>query len=363
MGKKINREVNAGVQANVGMNFQKNCTIYLFLEKIHQLDGQKYFIILEHHEDIVFGYLDENSELTKVETFQAKKSTNPWKISELYSIIKKISETCQGILDDNYPKANTFIQENYFATNNTVDLSCTVKSNSYREIINESRADAKYLELDNNIRSKIESGNINIRFSQTDINNLANFYIKFIDLSRTSKSQHDQLIGKFQSEFGDRIIDHKSALETFLFYLDEIDSIYNQGNVARLADLSKRIESDKINELLNVLTTKKKAFDLWRKKADEISISMSIPAFEQSSFRLYFENSFDKFKDLNEIEHRKIFNYVLKSKANFDQCYTDQDCLRYLSENFAHSNNTQLTTIQLNAAIYAAFIEIKESGI
>lgn len=122
MTENLNNNVNSGVQTNVGMEFQKHCTLYLFLDKYEQLKSERYFIILEHLEDIVFGYLDENEILTKIETYQAKKSTNKWVLSGLFEIIKKIAETSQAILNDTHPKGNGFTQQNYFATNHTVEI-------------------------------------------------------------------------------------------------------------------------------------------------------------------------------------------------------------------------------------------------
>ncbi|TVR79680.1 MAG: hypothetical protein EA412_06115, partial [Chitinophagaceae bacterium] len=131
MTNNYKSEVNAGVHTNIGMDFQKNCTIYLFLEKYNQLQNQKYFIILEHLEDVIFGYLDNQAELSKIETYQAKKSSSKWINSGLLEIIKKIAETSQSVLNDPHPKAEDFSQDNFFATNNTIELKCKVNKQQY----------------------------------------------------------------------------------------------------------------------------------------------------------------------------------------------------------------------------------------
>src|SRR5699024_1375558 len=104
MTNNYNPEVNAGVHSNIGMDFQKNCTIFLLLEKYNQLHHQKYFIILEHLEDIVFGYIENQTEISKIETYQAKKSSSKWTMNSLLEIIKKIAETSQSVLNDSHRK-------------------------------------------------------------------------------------------------------------------------------------------------------------------------------------------------------------------------------------------------------------------
>ena len=165
----------------------------------------------------------------------------------------------------------------------------------------------------------------------------------------------------FQTVFGDKVIDHKAALETLFTIFHSVESTLNQGNIAKLSDKTKRIESTRINIVINIITTKKKAFDLWRKKTDEISSKMQIPILDQQNFKLHFENSFDKFKDLKEIEHQKIYQFVKSKKSEFNTYFKDEDCLGFLLSSFKSSNNTQLSDIQLKSAIYAVYIETIET--
>lgn len=80
-------DVNSGVQANVGMDFQRNCALYIFLNNYHKIKDKNYFIILEHYDDIVFGFIDDQNLLEKVETYQAKKSADIWTNNYLFEII------------------------------------------------------------------------------------------------------------------------------------------------------------------------------------------------------------------------------------------------------------------------------------
>lgn len=361
MTDNLNSNVNSGVQTNVGMEFQKNCTLYLFLEKYEEIKDERYFIILEHHEDIVFGYLTENEELKNIETFQAKKSTNKWTISGLIEIIKKIATASQAILNDPHLKTGDFKQQNYFASNNTIELKTTKQGTTYLETINETNTTVGYNDLDQKLKDKILEGNTSTSFDNADLQHLDNLQFKYIDLSRTPKSQLESLHGKFISVFGETIVDHKAALDTFLFHLKKIESEFNQGDIALLTNKTKRLESSEINEILNILTTKKLAYEFWRLKGESVCENLNISIFDNSSFKLHFLNSFDKFKDLNESEHRKVLTFVQENTNILRNYSTDNDCILALYDDFNSRKSTTLRDVQLKSAISAAYLEIKNT--
>lgn len=361
MAVKYNPEINAGVHANIGMDFQKNCTIYLFLEKYNSLKNQRYFIVLEHLDDIIFGFLENNSTLSKIETYQAKKSSTKWTSGTILEIIKKIAETSQSILDDPHLKNSTFNQENYFATNNTIELKSTVKKQDYVCTINESTQNYDYKNLNQNIKDKLLKGNKKIAFSKENEANFQTLNFRFIDLGRTTQSQLDLLNGMFVSVFGNSISDHKAALHTFYYALKKIENNLNQGNVATLSDNKKRIESHEIEKILNILTTKKLAYDFWRDKGEEIRQNLNINIFDASAFELHYLNSFDKFKDINESEHQKIYNFVENNKQIFRNHTLDKDCMNDFINSFEREKSSTLLSLQLKATIVAAYIEIKNT--
>lgn len=356
--KKI--AVNSGVQTNVGMEFQKHSTLYLFLEKYEKIKRKKYFIILEHHEDIVFGYLEENNLVSEIETYQAKKSTNKWTLNnKLLEILKKISETSQSIIDDKIKKTEAFSQKNYFATNNTIELkSNRVNGEIFSEIINETNEIVTYSQLNKNIQDKIKNGSPETIFSDVNKTNLLSLNFNFIDLSRTPKSQLEQLYGKFESVFGKSVEDHKASIHTLLFYFKEIETRYNQGSVAKLSDSTKRIESEEVNKILNILTTKKLAYKFWREKENEICKALNISRFDRSTFKLHFQNSFDNFKDLNESEHKKIYDFVFENISILQNNIDDEDCILAFYQEFHKKKTTTYRDLQLKATISAAYIEI-----
>lgn len=361
MAVKYNPEINAGVHSNIGMDFQKNCTIYLFLEKYNILKNQRYFIVLEHLEDIIFGFLENNTILSKIETYQAKKSSTKWTSGAILEIIKKIAETSQSILDDPHTKSITFNQENYFVTNNTIELKSTIKKQDFICTVNESTQNYAYKNLDQNIKDKLLKGNKSVIFSTENETNFETLNFRFIDLGRTTQSQLDLLKGMFCTVFGNSISDHKAALNTFYYALKTIESNLNQGNVAKLSDNKKRIESYEIEEILNILTTKKLAYDYWRDKGEEIRQKLGVNIFDASTFELHYLNSFDKFKDINESEHQKIFNFVENNRQIFKNHISDKDCMSDFINSFNKEKSSTLLNLQLKATIVAAYIEIKNT--
>lgn len=361
MSDNLTKNINSGVQTNVGMEFQKHCTLYLFLEKYETIKDKRYFIILEHHEDIVFGYLTDDDELKNIETFQAKKSTNKWNISGLVEIIKKIVTVSQAILDDPHIKTGDFNQQNYFATNNTIELKTKKQGTPYIETINETNSVVHYNDIVQELKDAILEGNANTCFDNCDLPLLDNLQFKYIDLSRTPKSQLENLHGKFISVFGDTIVDHKAALDTFLFRLNQIESIFNQGDIALLSDKTKRIESVEINDILNVLTLKKLAYEFWRQKGECVCEKLNISIFDNNSFKLHFLNSFDKFKDLSESEHKKVLTFVNKNIIILRKHSTDDACIFALFNEFHSHESTTLSDVQLKSAISAAYLEVKDT--
>lgn len=79
------QSVNAGVIALHGFALQRNMALFFILDNYDtKFDGTKYFLSLEHLEDILFCYLDDHGRAVKVETYQSKK--NPAVIGRLMLI-------------------------------------------------------------------------------------------------------------------------------------------------------------------------------------------------------------------------------------------------------------------------------------
>lgn len=351
---------NSGVQANVGFDFQRNTCIYVFLEKYNTLKDQDYFIMLEHYDDIVFGLLNSNGELSNVTTYQAKKSSTIWTTNQVYEIIQKISNSGIEILKDDLKKANTYNQSQYFISNNSIvlDYKCSVTKKTKKFYINETNETASYASLNKDCQDALKKGNSEIVFNSSQIDQFENLNFSFIDLGRNTKSQLELLTGKFRTVFGKSILDHTAARDTFIFHLNEIESTFNQNDIPKLSDTHKRLESAKINSILNILTTKNLALDFCRKKTEGICEALSINVFDAISFELYFENSLDEFKDLRQGEHQKIIRYIETKKEIISSFTNDVLCIKEIYNLFLQEQNSTLSPLQLKASIAAGYFLI-----
>lgn len=351
---------NSGVQANVGFDFQRNTCIYVFLENFHSLRNQDYFIMLEHYDDIVFGFLNSSGELSQATTYQAKKSSSVWTTNQVYEIIQKICNSGIEMINDNINKSADYNQSHHFITNNTIalDYQCSIEAKTKKIYVNETNESIAYSSLNADCQNALKRGNSLIKFDNEQIDQFDNLNFTYIDLGRNTKTQLELLTGKFKTIFGSSIIDHTAARDTLIFHLKEIESTYNQGDLPRFSDTNKRLESKKIENILNVLTTKKMALEFCRKKAEKICEELSVNVFDAMSFELNFENSLDEFKDLRQGEHQKIIRFIENNKNIFSNFTNDVHCIKELHNLFLKEQNSTLNSLQLKASISAGYFLI-----
>jgi len=182
----------------------------------------------------------------------------------------------------------------------------------------------------------------------------------YIDIARTVKSQKEQLIGQFQSLFGQKVYDHKAAVELLIEKLRIIESEFNQNSNPTLLNYKKRIDSDEINATYQLITNKRKAFDLWRSEKKSLSKLFNITIADQSAFKLDFINSFDLFKDLKQFEHQKILSFVFSRKDILSKFHSDLECIEKLNTEFRLNHSSPLNEKQVKAAIFAGYLELKD---
>ncbi|QBO59624.1 hypothetical protein [Chryseobacterium salivictor] len=353
-------DTNSGVQASVGFDFQRNTCIYVFLDNYIGWKNQEYFIMLEHYDDIVFGFLNTNGELSQVTTYQAKKSSTVWTTNKVYEIIQKISNSGIEMFKDNISKSGNYKQSQHFISNNTIalDYKCSTEKKTKKVYVNETNESVTYTSLDVDCQNSLKKGNSDIKFDSEQIEHFKNLNFTYIDLGRNTKSQLELLRGKFETVFGKSIIDHTAARDTLIFHLKEIESTYNQGDIPKFSDKHKRLESAKIDIILNILTTKNLALDFCRKKAEKICEELSINVFDAMSFELDFENSLDEFKDLKQGEHQKIIRFIESKKSIFWNFTNDVLCIKELYGLFLKEQNSTLNSLQLKASMAAAYFLI-----
>lgn len=357
-----NKYANSGVHANVGMEFQKHCVILILLENFDIYKARKFFIILEHHEDIIFAFLDKNDELELLNAYQAKKSSKDWTRSSITEILYKLITNVSFVRADSIPKATGYQLAQYFTTNNDIVLKTTKSKVDHIDRVNETNPLFSYTSINQPTKEYIEK-KLQKDHGATviEINELQNTSLHFVDLNRKAKDQRQLLIGKIQELFENRIADHKAAYSTLMYFLNESEKKFNAGGLPSLLDFDKRIESPEILSALKILTTKSKAFEIWRAKQYAFSKIFSIGVFETKIFELHFENSFDKFKDITEAEHQKIYTYVVSKEQNLMSYTSDEECLESLLTTSKNELNSKLTGVNFKAAICAAFLQFKET--
>ena len=108
-----------------------------------------------------------------------------------------------------------------------------------------------------------------------------------------------------------------------------------------------------------VITTKQKAYELWRSEKNNISTVLRIPISKRSEFEYNFVSSFDLFKDKEQVEHHKILNFVSDNLGMLSVHYDDASCIDSIFKKFKETKTSLLGDDQLKAAIFAAYVEIK----
>jgi hypothetical protein len=68
--------INAGTRAQSGFALQRNSALFILLDNYNsKFKNEKYFICLEHHDDFLFCYLNENEHVKYIEAYQSKKKS------------------------------------------------------------------------------------------------------------------------------------------------------------------------------------------------------------------------------------------------------------------------------------------------
>ncbi|AOZ94880.1 hypothetical protein [Paenibacillus crassostreae] len=356
---KTDVAVNAGVHNSTGLEFQKHCALLFIIEDYENLKDRDYFLSIEHHDDILFCFRDKNNDINFVNSYQVKKASSEWTMSEdLFEIIKKITIVGDKLINEDFPRSLSYSHKLYFATNHAIKLNNgkRKKGETKNLTINEANNEQHFALIDQEIRDKI--------ISQMELNGfktkqqLSNVYLSFVDLPKTTKSQLAVLIGRCEDLLGDKISDSKAVIDTLLKMFRKIENTFNQENQAKILDESKRIDSNTINDVFNIVTKKKMAFSFWRAKAETICNDLNLFVNERKSFVSYFENSFDLFKDLEQGEHQRILKFVTENLDVTTEYRTHIECVTHLCEKFFKSIDSQLSKIEIKAAIYAAYVEM-----
>jgi hypothetical protein len=355
---ELKNDVNSGVEALTGFSFQRNSAIYLVLENYDIWVGSEFFICIEHHDDVIFAQLNDLNEISKIEAYQAKKSTSEWATGKnLAEIIAKMTIVGRDLENDLISKSNCYSHDLTFLTNKSIKLNCGSRKNpKYSEIIRENNVFVCYTNLHENIQENILKKLEDFSFETEQLDNVSFLYV---DVANTDKSQRNQLAGMLSDVFKNKISDPNAALDLLLKLFREAETIYNQGNKSELLDKSKRVYSKDIFKAIDVICNKAKAFNLWREHASELSLALQIPISKSSNYLEHLNNCFDYFKDLKQVEFQKIYHFVSDNRDIDESSFSHPECIKKLKERFFSNHQTQLDEVLVSFAIVAAYVETR----
>lgn len=355
-----NRAINAGIDAQNGFALQRNTAIFLLLDNyFKKFKDKKYFVCLEHHDDFLFCFLNENDEVDLIEAYQSKKkSSEIWRLNpELYGILTKLLKTGKALIKDDISKSSEYNHILYFSSNQNIYLEFKpAKSDQLPNISVSIKADNKnsnFSILPDKIKEKIKEN-----ITEIDLHNeLDNLSFIWIPFTTTEKEQENHLVGKIDEVFGKKIVDKRAAIDALIFLFGKIETIYNQGNIVKLLDETKRVSNSEVENAFNILTTKTKCFDYWHSKEAEIAKTLKIKPIDKEQFKLNFSSAFDLFKSIKQAEHKKIINFV-EEQINNLTTFSEEENVFELFDLFKNTYSTHFNDLQLKAILFAAIFEV-----
>jgi hypothetical protein len=353
-----NPYINSGVEGGTGYEFQKNCLIFILLDEYDNFRDKEYFICMESADDFIICFL-ENNELKEVRTYQAKKNSNgSWTIHNMKNEI--IPKMCEGGLmvyeDKSFSHADSYTQKLHFLSNQKIKLDSVI-CNETSEIIG-------YDELEEKTKKTIEKSisefhtNKKKEYGIDKILEQRKYLIfRFVDLNKKIKEQQNCLKGKIEEVFKSDVSSPQAALDTILRSLTISSTTYNTNKQFDLSQKDKWVTSESIQDCFETITTKSKFFERWRNRAQEIFQSFNIPLKNRSMFKSICENSFEYFKDPNQIEHQKILTMATEMIKTSNAC-TEEDFVNELWDFNKSKLSSPFSEFEFKAIAYAAAIQL-----
>lgn len=353
-----NPYINSGVEGGTGYEFQKNCLIFILLDEYHNFRDKEYFICMESADDFIICFL-ENEKLKEVRTYQAKKNSNgSWTIHNMKNEI--IPKMCEGGLmvyeNKSFSHADSYTQKLHFLSNQKIKLDSVI-CNETSEIIG-------YDELEEKTKKTIEKSisefhtNEKKEYGIDKILEQRKYLIfRFVDLNKKIKEQQNCLKGKIEEVFKSDVSSPQAALDAILRSLTISSTTYNTNKQFDLSQKDKWVTSESIQDCFETITTKSKFFERWRNRAQEIFQSFNIPLKNRSMFKSICENSFEYFKDPNQIEHQKILTMATEMIKTSNAC-TEEDFVNELWDFNKSKLSSPFSEFEFKAIAYAAAIQL-----
>ena len=350
---------NSGVEGASGYSFQRCCVAFLLYDNYETINLENYFICLEHHEDFLFAFLDENGDLKQIDTYRGKKSRDDWKTdNDLCEIIGKMTSVGKELLNDSHSKCNDYHHTLNFLTNRNIVLKSKKEKKIKQQIekIQVSNKSKKYYDLHEEIKENIEP-----RISKGILEEiqLENVQFQYIDLAQSNRSWQITLKGLSLEHFGQDVNDHEAIISTLMTLLQDVEQTYNDNNLVLLADSSKRVTREKINETFDMFIESKKSFDFWRQYSEQISSQLNLKLPIRRRAKELLDNCFDYFKDIQQIEYRKVYQFVEKRTDIDEKHINEADCIVDLYNCYIKEFSPRLEKYMVAFAVIAAYVETR----
>ncbi|MNJ50350.1 hypothetical protein D3C77_456210 [compost metagenome] len=159
--------------------------------------------------------------------------------------------------------------------------------------------------------------------------------------------------------FGQQVNDHEAVISTLMQLLEDVAQTYNDDNKVLLSDQSKRVTKNKINETFKMFTESRKSFDFWRQYSEQISTQLNLKLPIRRRAKELLENCFDYFKDIQQIEYRKIYKFV-EARTDIDELHVSEaDCIVDLYHRYQKEFQPRLENHMVSFAVIAAYVETR----
>lgn len=362
------KSANAGIDALLGFEFQRNCALYLLLNDYDSFKRREFFLCIEHHDDFLFCYrTDCLSNIEEIHSYQAKKlSGSVWTINERFSeVIAKMLEVGNDLLNDPAPKCQNYSHDLTFVSNTDIKLNYKPTKQEEKDgkkeityLLNEQNCECSYVGIPEDIKEKINKKvddfcrNEKLTYHTPQLDNL---YIKWVDFPRNKAVQKDTLVGLMCRKFP-HVSDSLAAVELLLSLFREVEAVYNQGKVINILDSTKRVEGNEIKRAIDVIETEQKTFKLWRDYSTELSRKFRVPVGVQDNHENYIRNTFELLKDMNNNEHQIIKSFVKENNYAMVHYSRDEMFDGYVSD-IKSKYNMKLKDIDIFFSVLCAFVE------
>jgi hypothetical protein len=362
------KATNAGIDALLGFEFQRNCALYLLLNNYDNFKGREFFLCIEHHDDFLFGYRSNcQTKIEEIHSYQAKKLSGAvWTINERFSeIIAKMLEVGTNLINDPAPKHENYTHELTFISNSDIKLSYKPSKNEKKEgkkaisyLLNEQNSKCGYGvipgEIQHIIQTKVADfcDKENITYHKDELDNL---HIQWVDFPRRKNGQKDILVGLMSRNFP-HVSDHSAAVELLLSLFREVEAVYNQGKVINLLDSTKRIEGCEIKKAIDIIETEQKTFKLWRTYAADLSRRFQVSIGIQNRYENHIMNTFELLKDLSNREHQIIKSFVRENDYS-DSFHSYEDMFYKYVSVIQHQNSMNLMEVDVFFSVLCAYVE------